>query len=85
MGDAVLTPTGRDRTRAAREAYRAKYASSAEQASAHFAELARRRRGRLDLTPEETMALLQAVEILQRAAQRAREKTAQRATEGGGR
>lgn len=75
MGDTVLTPNQR-RTLAAREAYRRKYAADPEQAREHYANLARRRAGRIDLTPEEAQALLAAYDVLRGAVERARKKLA---------
>ena len=75
MGAHNLTPNQR-RTLAAREAYRRKYAATPEQAREHFAELALKRAGRVDLTPEEAQALLAAYDILRGAAERARKKLA---------
>lgn len=75
MGNTVLTP-GQRRTLAAREAYRAKFAATPEQQREHYAELARRRAGRTDLTPDETAALVAAYDLLRPIAERARRKLA---------
>lgn len=73
MGDFDLTPEQR-RTLAAREAFQRKYAATPEQARAHFAQLARRKAGGIQLTADETAALLEAYSLLSRAAARARRK-----------
>ncbi|MCM8750633.1 hypothetical protein NET02_15930 [Thermomicrobiaceae bacterium CFH 74404] len=75
MGDTTLTPNQR-RTLAARQAYRRKYAATPEQQREHYAELARRRAGRIDLTPEETAALVAVYDLLRPIAERARRKLA---------
>lgn len=66
-----MSVSPQERTRAARAAFNAKF-STPEEKSRHFADLARKRAGRIELSAEEAQALTNVYDILRRVAERTR-------------